>query len=299
MSDSRHGLLSALFAVVFWGLFPVYWKWLEHVDSLEVAMHRNVWCVVVLLCVVLVSARRRTSVLSGLGSVRSVCLHGLAGALIGFNWGVYIWAVGNDRVVEASLGYFLAPLFSVALGAIVLGERMGRVQRVAVALAALGVLVIAFGARSPPWIGLALGVSFGFYGLLRKRAATGPVSGLFIETLILVPISLTWLIWQFHSGGQAFAAGDTPTNWLLVGGGLVTALPLLAYGVGARTLPLGLLGILFYITPSLQFLLGWLLYDEPISNAHWAGFSAIWVGLVLYSAAAHQSRPAATTVNSA
>ena len=296
MSDTRRGLVCALMAVILWGLFPAYWKWLEHVDSVEVLMHRNIWCVVVLLCVVVVSMRRRSSVLEVLRSPRVFALHGLSGALVGFNWGLYIWSVANERVVEASLGYFLAPLFSVALGAIVLGETLNRVQRLAVALAALGVAIIAIGSDTLPWIGIGLGVSFGFYGLLRKRAPTGPVSGLFLETLALVPISIAWLAWQFNAGDNAFAAGDALTTGLLLGGGLVTALPLLAYGVGARSLPLGLLGILFYITPSLQFLLGWLLYDEPISTAHWIGFAAIWTGLFAFSASALNVSHSATRV---
>lgn len=288
MTVDRTGLLAASVAVVLWGVFPVYWKWLAHVDAVEVLMHRNVWCVVSLLGVVLVSLRRRSAVWTALRSGRQLALHALAGSLVGFNWGLYIWSVANDRVVEASLGYFIAPLCSVALGALVLGERLDRAQRFAVLLAALGVLTIGVGGRTVPWIGLGLGLSFASYGLLRKRAPTGPVAGLFLETLTLVPVSLAWLLHLAVRDLQHFGTGSLGTDALLVGGGLVTAVPLLLYGIGARGLPLSVLGLLFYITPSLQFLIGWLVYAEPISGAHWLGFGAIWLGLAVYSVATHR-----------
>lgn len=292
MSPPRTGLLAALVAVVLWGVFPAYWKWLAHVDSIEVLMHRNIWCVASLLVVVLVSHRRRAAVRQTLQSAPQVALHALAGSLVGFNWGLFIWSVANDRVVDASLGYFIAPLCSVALGAVVLGESMRGLQRLAVGLAAAGVFSIGIGAGGVPWIGLGLGASFALYGLMRKRAPTGPVAGLFVETLTLLPISLAWISWLAVQGTQHFAAGRASTDLLLLGGGLVTALPLLLYGIGARSLPLGLLGILFYITPSLQFLIGWLAYREPIGRQHWIGFGAIWTAILIYSVATHrQSRP--------
>ena len=283
MSAFKIGLISAVVAQVLWGLFPIYWKWLAHVSSLEVLSHRNLWCAVCLMFLVLLSAQRRSVVASVLRNRREVLRHLLSASLIASNWLVYIWAVANNQVVNASLGYFLSPLVSVALGYLVLKEQLDIRQWFAVALAVAGVLILIIVSGAVPWIGLSLATTFGLYGMIRKKAPTGPINGLFVESLLLVPAALITLIWIHHSSGLSYSDPLGHSELLLVLGGLVTAVPLVLYAQGARNLPLSLSGLLVFLTPSIQFIIGWLYYREPIEPASWAGFSCIWMALVIYS----------------
>ena len=283
MSPFKVGLLSAITAQVLWGLFPIYWKWLEHVSPLEVLSHRNLWCALFLLVVVLLSSERRKTVAGVLTNRCEVCMHLLAACLIASNWLVYIWAVVNDHIVEASLGYFLSPLVSVALGYLVFSERLDFRQWCAIALAITGVLVMVVANGEVPWIGLSLGATFGLYGMIRKKASTGPINGLSIETLLLVPATLVAFLWIAHSGNLYYRNPLGGSELLLMLGGLVTAIPLILYAQGARAMPLSLSGLLVYLTPSIQFLIGWLYYREPIALASWVGFICIWIALFVYS----------------
>jgi len=283
MSTFKVGLISAVVAQVLWGLFPVYWKWLADVSSLEVFSHRNIWCAVFLLCVVLLSASRRETVVSVLSQRFEIVRHFVSGSLVASNWLVYIWAVVNDRVVDASLGYFLSPLVSVALGYVVFRELLDRQQWFAIALAVAGVLIMVLVSGAVPWIGLSLATTFGLYGMIRKKAPTGPINGLFIESLVLLPFTLLLLLWISKTSGLTYSNPLGHTEVLLVLGGLVTAVPLILYAQGARNMPLSLSGLLVYLTPSIQFLIGWLYYREPIEPAAWAGFFSIWMALVVYS----------------
>lgn len=281
-ADFRLGVASAVVAQVLWGLFPIYWKWLSHVNPLEVLSHRNLWCAVFLLFVVLLSGERRRVVGTVLKNRFEIARHLFSAVLIAVNWLVYIWAVVNDHVVDASLGYFLSPLVSVALGYFVFSERLDVRQWLAIALAVAGVLVMVIASGVIPWIGLSLATTFGLYGMVRKKAPTGPINGLAIETLLLVPATLLALWWLANKQGLYFSNPTAGSELLLVLGGLVTAVPLILYAQGARALPLSLSGLLVYLTPSIQFLIGWLYYREPIQVTTWFGFACIWLALIIY-----------------
>lgn len=283
MSGFQIGVLSAIAAQVMWGLFPIYWKLLAEVQPLEVLSQRNIWCTVFLSVLVLASSRRRQIVLAVLASRTEILRHLLASSLIAGNWLVYIWAVVNNHVIDASLGYFLSPLVSVTLGYFFFAERPDRRQWVAVALAVTGVLIMVIVSGAVPWIGLTLAATFGCYGMLRKKASTGPINGLFLETLLLVPPTVLALLWLSATGSLSYVHPFGRSEILMALGGLVTAVPLVLYAQGARALPLGLSGLVVYVTPTIQFLVGWLFYNESISIASWFGFACIWIALVIYS----------------
>lgn len=282
MSRFTIGVASAVAAQFMWGLFPLYWKLLAHVPPLEVLSHRNIWCAVCLSVLVLCSESRRQIVARVLVSRAELARHFFSSCLIAANWLVYIWAVVNGHVIDASLGYSLSPLVSVALGYLVFGERPVYRQWLALLLAVAGVLVMIIASGVVPWIGLSLATTFGLYGMTRKQASTGPVNGLFLETLLLVPASLAAIWWLSLSGAVVFSQPFSVTEIWLVLGGLVTAVPLVLYAQGARSLPLSVSGLLVFITPTIQFLVGWLIYRESIAPATWAGFVCIWTALVIY-----------------
>lgn len=285
LSSFRMGVLSAVVAQVMWGLFPIYWKLLEHVPPLEVLFQRNVWCAVFLGAFVLAVADRRNIVLAVLKHPKHCLAHSGSALLIATNWLVYIWAVVNGHVIAASLGYFLSPLVSVLLGVVVFSERPRPLQWFAIALASAGVLVMTVLTGAFPWIGLTLAATFGLYGMMRKLGTTGPINGLCIESVLLVPISLIGLLWLFRQNSIVFGFPLGSTEVLLVLGGLVTAIPLVLYAQGARSMPLSLSGLLVYITPSIQFLVGWLVYREAMGTGTWIGFACIWIALFLYASA--------------
>lgn len=286
----RTGIASAVIAQAMWGLFPLYWNLLDHVHPLEVLSHRNIWCAALLGLLIFFSPARRAVVLGVFSSGVEITRHLFSSALIALNWLVYIWAVVNEHVIDASLGYFLSPLVSVALGYIFLGERPDLRQWCAVGLAVIGVLTMVASSGVIPWIGLILAFTFGVYGLARKKASTGPVNGLFIETFLLVPITLVAIGWLSRGQLLTWAHPVQSTEILLALSGLVTAIPLVLYAQGARALPLTLSGLLVYITPTIQFLIGWLFYRETIDLAEWAGFVCIWAALLLYSTGGGQVR---------
>lgn len=277
------GLLCAATAYVLWGLFPLYFKLLLSVGPLEILMHRVLWSLVFLGAVLAV---RRQWAWLGTVLTRPMVLAGFAASalLLAANWFLYIWAINHDRVIDASLGYFITPLVNVLLGYVLLRERLRVLQWAAVALAVAGVLWLAWQGGHPPWIGLALAGSFGTYGLLRKTAALGPLEGLSLEAMLLAPLALAYLLWLDHSGQNSFAAAGAGTRWLLAAAGPITAIPLLLFAAGARRIPLATLGLLQYIGPTIQLLLGVLLYHETFSGARLAGFAVVWSALVLYSA---------------
>lgn len=286
MTDSqtidRRGLAAAISAYVLWGVFPLYWILLKAVPSLQIIAHRVVWCGVFVVGWLALS--------QGFGWLRSVlarpriaALLALSSLLISSNWGIYIWAVTHGHVVDASLGYFINPLVSVLLAVVVLRERLNAAQWTAVAIAALGVLWLAFVHGEPPWIALALAFSFAFYGLIRKLVAVDAVPGLAIESLFLLLPALAWLAWAGSQGVGAFGHQGWASDALLVFGGALTALPLIGFAYGARRIPYSLVGILQYISPSLQLLCGVLLLDESFSRDQLLGFSCIWLALVVYA----------------
>ncbi len=277
------GVLYAALAYTAWGLFPMFFKQLGHVNAFEVVMHRMVWALLFLMGVLAV-LRRWAWLRDVAGKPRVLLAFAASALLLSVNWSVYVWAVQNARVVDASLGYFILPLVNVAFGFAFLHESSRPMQWLAVAVAAAGVLWLTVQAGRLPWVALVLAFSFGIYGLLRKVATLGALEGLTLETMLLAPFALGLLAWWTWHGEGALVQGDTATlGWLLLAGPL-TAVPLLLFAAGARRIPMATLGILQYISPSLQMLLGVWLYGEAFDPTRAIGFYLIWLALVVYSA---------------
>lgn len=280
----RNGVLAALTAFIIWGLAPLYFKAVGSVPSSEIVAHRVLWSAVFLagLLALWPAAGGFGAIARLRGQPQLLRLLALTALLTGSNWLVFVWAISADLLVEASLGYFINPLVSVLLGRIFLGERLRPLQKLAVALAAAGVLWRVGQVGSLPWIALFLALTFGFYGLLRKRAPVDAVSGLFVETLITAPLALAYLGWLAAQGTLAFGHGAF-TDWLLPAAGVLTAVPLMLFAVGAQRLPLSTVGFLQYIAPTLNFLLAVLVFREPFDAGQLLGFALIWAALALYS----------------
>jgi chloramphenicol-sensitive protein RarD len=282
-AETRRGVAFAGAAFLFWGLSPIYWKALGAVPAGEVLAHRIVWSMV-LLVAMLVARRRGRELLAAVRRRRTLATLVVTTALIAVNWYVYIWAMAAERVLEASLGYFINPLVNVLLGVVFLRERLSRPQAAAVALATVGVAVLTIEVGRVPWVALILAASFGVYGLLRKTVDAGPQVGLAIETALLTPLTLLWLGRLHSAGGGAFGGGGgLVTDLLLVGAGAVTVVPLVWFTQGARLLPLSALGLIQYLAPSIQFLLAVLVYREPFTATHLAAFAVIWAGLAVFT----------------
>lgn len=282
MSDSRgKGFAAAGGAFLLWGLVPIYWKTLAQVNATELILHRVVWSVLLLWVLIAVRGRTR-DFLRALSSVRSIIGNGVAGLLLSANWLIYIWAVNAGRVIDTSLGYFLVPFVSAALGYAVLHERLNRAQVFAMALALTGVAIQIARAERFPWVGLGLAATFGLYGLMRKRSVLGSLTGLGVETTILAPVAAALLIYLHRDGGGALGRVDVTTHILLFGTALVTTVPLLLFSMGARLIPLASVGLLQFITPSCSLLLGLFLYGEPLPPARLISFLMIWTGLAVY-----------------
>ncbi|WAC75951.1 EamA family transporter RarD [Roseateles sp. SL47] len=275
-------MICAALAYTAWGLFPLYFKQLVGVNALEVVAHRTVWSLV-FVAVVLTVLRRWAWLGPVLRTPKLIGTFALSALLLSVNWLTYVWAVQHGHVVDASLGYFINPLVNVALGFVVLRERLRPGQWAAVALAAAGVAWLTVSTGQLPWIALVLALSFGFYGLMRKTAPLGALEGLTLETLILAPVAaLALSVWTVQ-GNSALAHGSGSTlAWLLLAGPM-TAVPLLLFAAGARRITLTLLGLMQYIAPTLQFGLGVWLYQEPLAASRLAGFGLIWAALAVYS----------------
>ncbi|MBC7404739.1 MAG: EamA family transporter RarD [Cytophaga sp.] len=279
----RKGILYATACYTVWGLFPVYFKALHEVSPLEILFHRMLWALLFLI-VVLAWRKQWTWIPQLFKQPKLIAGFATSALLLSTNWFIYIWAINNGRVIDASLGYFMTPLVSVLLGSVLLHERLRRVQWWAVGMAAGGVIWLTFQSGHPPWIGLSLAVSFGVYGLLRKTAALGALEGLSLETFLLFPFALAYLSLLAIQGQSAFLQSTGTTQLLLLAAGPITAVPLLMFAAAARRIPLATLGLLQYISPSLQLLLGVWLYHESFDGNRLIGFAAIWAGLIVYSA---------------
>ncbi|MBW8759021.1 MAG: EamA family transporter RarD [Burkholderiales bacterium] len=278
------GLVQAALAYILWGLFPIYFHALSRVDALQIVLHRSVWCFV-FVWGLLVGMRRLQWVAGVARQPRLVGLFTLSALLLTSNWLLYVWAVNHGHVVEASLGYFVTPLVNVLLGTCVLGERPRRLQWIAVATAACGVLWLTLTLGRPPWIALGLAASFGCYGLLRKTAPLGALEGLALETAVLAPVALVALALLSPGGLPGLFAGmDGMTVVWLLCAGPITAIPLLLFAGGARRITLATLGTLQYVSPTIQFLLGVAWFGEPLDPTRLAGFALIWAALAIYSA---------------
>jgi chloramphenicol-sensitive protein RarD len=280
---SGAGALYALAAFLAWGFNPVYFKAVEDVPVVEVVAHRIVWAVLLLSMVVSIG-RQWPAIARALTDRRAMRALAISTVLLSSNWGLYVWAVANERILETSIGYFINPLVSVLLGVAFLGERLNRVQMAAVALAVAGVAYLTWSYGTAPWIALYLACSFGVYGLVRKTAPVDALGGLFIETLIVVPFALGYLVWLQATGDAAFRSAGLGFDLLLIASGPVTALPLLWFSAAARRLNLSTVGFFQYIAPSTQFLLAIFVYGEPFTPAHAVTFPLIWTALAILTA---------------
>ncbi|WP_096434986.1 EamA family transporter RarD [Alteribacter populi] len=285
--DVSLGIVSGIAAYTIWGFLPMYWKLLDHVPSGEVLAHRIIWSLVLML-IVLFSLRKSTSLLDDLRYIRTYpkILAGLflASLFISINWFSFIWAVTNDRVIEASLGYYINPLVSVLLGVLFLKEKVSYWQKVSFIIALIGVLSLTLSFGTVPVVGLILAFSFAFYGLVKKLTQIGAFTGLTIETFILTPVAIVFLfITHSNMTSLFYFESDFSTFPLLIGAGAVTAVPLLLFGIGARKIPLSMIGFLQYIAPTIMLFLGVFSYGELFSLIHFISFSLIWLALVIYS----------------
>ena len=290
-SAARHrsGVWIAIAAYVAWGLMPLYWHLLKAVPAMQVMAHRVVWSAL-FVCGWLGFKYGRGWVRETLSRPHAATMLAVSGALIAINWGLYIWAVNAGHVVESSLGYFINPLLSVVLGVVVLKERLNRVQWLSVCIATIGVLWLTFSYGRFPWIALVLACSFGAYGLVRKLLGVPPVRGLGVESLWLLLPALAFLLWSEASGQGHLLAHADQASWgwgvlgLLVFGGVLTSLPLIGFAAAVQRIPYSLVGLLQYISPTLQLLVGVLVLHEPFGRERAVGFGFIWVALALYAA---------------
>ncbi|WP_024891460.1 EamA family transporter RarD [Luteimonas huabeiensis] len=280
----RRGLWMAAGAFVLWGVMPLYWHLLAAVPALQIVLHRVVWGAL-LVAGWLFWQRGRGWLRQTLARPRVAAMLAASGCLIAFNWGLYIWAVNSGHVIETSLGYFVNPLLNVVIGVAVLRERLNRVQWASVAIAAGGVLWLTFNYGSFPWIALSLAASFALYGLIRRQAAVDAIPGLGVESLFLLPAALVALTWLEASGqGGFFGHWPLAVDALLVAGGALTALPLIGFAYGVRRIPFVLVGLLQYIAPTLQLLIGVFFFNEPFGSDRAIGFAIIWAALALFMA---------------
>jgi chloramphenicol-sensitive protein RarD len=277
----RRGFWFGLSAYSIWGLFPIYWKLVADVPAGQVLAHRIVWSCVALGLILARPARQRLP--KGTITARVVLLYLAAALLIGVNWYLYVWAVGHDFVVETSLGYYITPLVNVLLGVAVLRERLRPLTWLAVALAAGGVAVLTLAYGAPPRIALGLAASFGTYGLVKKTAPLPPLEGLALETVLLGLPAVAYLVAAERAGEGAFMHGAMSTDVFLIGGGLVTIVPLLMFASAVRQVPLSTMGLLQFVSPTIQLVLALAVYHEPFGGSRLAGFAAVWVALVVFA----------------
>jgi len=277
--------MTTISAFLMWGIFPIYWKALQHVPSTQILAHRVIWSLVFVAILLCIQGRwRETKIFSPFYPNALIFI--ITAFILGTNWLTYIWAVNSGHIVESSLGYFINPLVNVFLGMLFLRERLYRWQIFSLILALMGVLFLIFQYGRIPWIALVLAFTFGTYGLLRKTSRAGSMVGLFFDTAILSPIFLIYLIILDAHGSSALFCIDRGTDLLLIGAGLVTAIPLLLFAYGARRIQYTAVGFFQYIAPTGQLLCGVVLYNEPFTATHAISFGFVWMAIVIYSISA-------------
>ena len=279
--DARSGVLIGLLAYTMWGVFPIYFKLIESVPPLEVLGHRILWAVPFGALIIASRSQWREVVAAAVDRTMLAWLT-LAAVCISANWLIYIWAIQNERIFETSLGYYINPLMFVAVGALMLGERLRRLQAVAVALAASGVLFLTLSGGAFPWVALSLGALFTAYGVIRRQIAVGAMPGLFIETVLLLPFAAAWVGWLVLRGEAVISEGSAGLALLLVAGGPITVVPLLCFAIAAKRVSLTTIGFLQFLAPTLQFLVG-VYYGEPLTPARIVCFVCIWTAVAVFS----------------
>ena len=278
--ESSKGALAAVAAFSLWGVLPLFWKWLGEVPILQVTAHRVIWTLAIIVPLIILKKSSPTA-LKAFRSPKIILIHALAAITLAANWLIYVWATLNGHILEAALGYYINPFLYIVLGFLFWGECHSRLQLYAIALAVIGVALQFIAVEGIPWAALSLAVTFTAYGLIRKLSPLGSFSGLMMETMLMLPIAAVYLMVQSQQGNSAFGA-DTLTTVLLCCTGLATAAPLLFFARGARTISLSLLGILQFIGPTGQFLIGWMVYNEPLPLMRLASFALIWLAVGLY-----------------
>jgi chloramphenicol-sensitive protein RarD len=280
--DTSRGFFFALSAYLLWGFLPLYMKALAHIPAAEVVAHRIVWSVPI-AGAVLLWLRRTGDIRVAVKSRRTLAMACLTASVLTVNWGLYVWAIGNDRTLEAALGYYINPLFSVFLGAVVLGEALSRAQMAAIALAVVAVAILTWESGGLPLVSLGIATSWGFYALFKKTLPIGPAQGFFLEILILCLPCIGYILWLETRGQGHFGETGAADVWLLLASGLVTAVPLILYANGAKLLRLSTIGIMQYIAPTIVFVIAVFVFHEPFSTLRAVAFGFIWAALIVYS----------------
>ncbi len=289
-TDTAAGLVYALMAYGLWGFLPLYMKLLSHISPAEIVAHRVIWSIPI-AAVVLMVTRRTRDLATALRSPRTLALAGLTAGLVAVNWSVYVWAITSGRALDASLGYYINPIFSVLLGAVILREKLDGLQKLSVAIAAVAVAILTVASGTVPIAALALTVSWGFYALLKRSLAIGPNQGFMLEVLILSPLALGYVVWLGVQGTGQFV-GNVSDTLLLLGCGAVTAVPLIFYANGAKGLRLTTIAMLQYIAPTMIFLIAVFVFGEPFGTARMIAFPLIWLSLAVFSFSLLKSRRA-------
>lgn len=280
--DTPQGLAFALTAYFLWGFLPLYIKLLSHISPIEILAHRVIWSVPIALAVLMI-LRRTKDVGAAFRNPRMLGMACVTAALVSLNWGIYVWAVTAGFAMEAALGYYMNPLFSIALGALLLGEKLSRAQLVAIGLAAGAVAVLVIDGGGLPWAALGMMFTWGFYALAKKQLPIGPNQGFLLEVLILLPFALGYVAYLGAQDASLFTFSFTRDTWLLLGCGAITAVPLMIYANGAKLLRLSTIGILQYIAPTIIFLIAVFVFDEPFGRARAIAFPLIWLALIVYT----------------
>lgn len=285
MYNYRLGIFYGLGAYLLWGVLPIYWKLLQHVEAMEILANRFLWSAVFVFLLLLATGKlnifmQETKAIFSMK--KTACCMVLAAIMISFNWGIFIWAVEAGRIVETSMGYYISPLMNVLFGVVFLRERLAKLQIAAVSCAAVGIGVIIVHNGGLPWVALTLPLTFAFYGLLKKIIIAQPMTSILLETLLISPLAAGYLYYLSINGGTVYQSCDMNTLLLLAGAGAVTATPMLLFTACARKLPLNIVGFLQYISPSISLMIGVLIYGEPFTGTTATAFGCIWAGLALF-----------------
>ncbi len=290
MAGPTEGVALGVAATCIWGMFPLLFKTVAHIPALEVLAHRSAWSLAFATLLMVLAGRWREIGQRPFYALRTLKIMALSGLAVALNWGIFIWAVAHDQVLQSSLGYYISPLMSVVLGVVILRERLDVWAWGAVALAASGVGVLVISFAMVPWVALGLASSWAIYGLVRKTAPVGSLPGLYLETLLLLPVALGYMAWVYGASGQAMTTWSWGDGGLMALTGLATALPLLLFARAARILKLSTIGLLMYIVPTGQFALAVFIFREPFTQAHLAAFILIWIGLAIYGWSSSRTR---------
>jgi chloramphenicol-sensitive protein RarD len=293
MRESSKGTLAAVAAFSIWGVLPIFWKMLADVPILQVTSHRVIWTLAIIIPII-IARKSWQSTIEAYKSPKALWIHSIAAVTLAANWLIYVWATLNGHIIEAALGYYINPFLYILVGYFFWKERHSRLQIIAIVVAAAGVALQFPAVEGVPWVAFCLACTFAAYGMIRKLSPLGSFSGLTMETSILLPVALIYLAMQQNQGTSAFGS-DAFTTTLLCLTGVATAVPLLCFARGARSISLTLLGILQFIGPTGQFLIGWLIYDEPMPPMRLASFALIWLAVILYVFSTRQSHKSART----